>query len=621
MKAFERNIIDKLLLIDADYVNMEKSRINEILDESLAIAQKEGSKKWILFLDSERLYYDGKIKESFSSNLRAYKIDLEESKNNGKQNYYILNSLAVCYYCMKDYESAIKYYKKVIELEPEYYQACIDIATVYRNIGEYDNALEFIGRVLENVTEGDIFYQAVEAKGRIMMSIQNYEEANQLLKEIEKDKKGDAEYLEALALSYMYISKYEEAKGYFGKALKLCHDDNLKKCLEVRLELAGFCSDIYGENAVFKNVVARDMVLGLSRDKIQIIKAAFLSMKEQFSISKKYCERYNRQKEESTQRYLDNCILCLKGWSSSTPELSLGASNNNLKKGGGFYIRYNNIGIVIDPGLNFFENLHENNLFIQDIDVVIVSHNHIDHNNDLKKILDMNYQIEKDIIYVVDKVTYSDYIRDFESIEKKCRDNVIKVFPDTSENNRKLFINVKNKAQLIINIFPTVHKCDGSFGFKLILGRKIAGYTSDTKYTKEIGRFFEDSDIIIANISETNREDLMLIEQKETHLGIYGVSELLRDMGKRKILCLLTEFYGGFGDIRIEMASIIQEYVGNNGLDIVPMDIGMTYFIDNGNFLCNNCGGITDKSRRIVARIGKESGKLLCLCENCVYRG
>ena len=618
MKTFETEIISRLSFVDANSVNMERTEIKKILDELVEIAKCEKSEKWILFLKSEWLYYNCDLEKSFQLNLEAYEIDKKECESGRKQNYYILNSLAVCYYCMKDYERALKCYKEVIKLEPKYYQAYVDIATVYRNIGKNKEAMDYIDIVLKNITEGDIYHQAIEAKSRVLMNLQIYEEANELLNKIKKEKEDDAEYLEALALSYIYLQKYNYAKKYFLKALHLCKDRSLKECLEMKLELTDFCSDIYDGDKIFDNAVARDMVLGLSRDRIQIIKPVFLSMKEKLSIGKKYCEQYKRQKKERSVRYSYNYILCLKGWSSSTPELSQGISDRSLKKGGGFYIRYNDMGIVIDPGINFFENLHENNLFIQDIDVVIISHNHIDHNNDLKKILDMNYQIDKNIIYIIDKETYSSYIKDLESIEKKGQNNVIKIFPDALEKEK--LIKIQDKEEIKIEICPTYHRCEGSFGFKLILDSKVIGYTSDTRYTKDIGEFFGDSDVIIANISETNRDDLMLIKPKETHLGIFGVSELLKQMQGKKVLCLLTEFYGGFGDIRLEMASIVREYVDNSQIDIMPVDIGMIYFFDTGNFLCNNCEGMVEQNKRTVIRMGRDEKRLLCLCENCLYR-
>lgn len=265
------------------------------------------------------------------------------------------------------------------------------------------------------------------------------------------------------------------------------------------------------------------------------------------------------------------------------------------------------------------ENFHGNQLFIQDIDVVIVTHNHIDHNNDLGKIIDMDYQLEKPIYYYIDKETYSKFCDDLENVEKRSVNYVKKIFPDIREN--KIQIKIPGKATKIeMYICQTVHNCEGSFGFKMNLNNMVLGYTSDTKYTEEIGEFFKDSDVVIANISETNRRDMMLLELKETHLGVYGVYNLLKKITKPNVMCLLTEFFGGFGDIRLELADIVKEYLDSSNIDIVPVDIGMLYYLDDKKFLCDSCEGKADRNERSIVRMGKENKMLYCLCGKCSYR-
>lgn len=300
----------------------------------------------------------------------------------------------------------------------------------------------------------------------------------------------------------------------------------------------------------------------------------------------------------------------------------MGNLDNKSKKGGGFYIHYNGIGIVIDPGINFFENFHEYKLFIQDIDVVIVTHNHIDHNNDLPKILDMSYQIKKEIIYFVDKESYMDNINVLEQVEKKDRKLVNKIFPDIVEKQEEINIDRgANRVTIKFSVCSTEHGCDGSFGLKLNLDNRVIGYTSDTKYNESIGDFFSDADVIIANISETNKNDFTLKELKRNHLGIYGVYNLLKKVKHEEVVCLLTEFWGGQGDIRIEMAETLMAYLKQDGIDVVPVDIGVIYFFIEKEFFCNSCGEKVKKEDRSVVRVGKEGNKkLLCLCGGCCYK-
>lgn len=79
-------------------------------------------------------------------------------------------------------------------------------------------------------------------------------------------------------------------------------------------------------------------------------------------------------------------LMILKGFSSSTPFFysALREWFHNMPiKGGGLFLKWNRYGVAIDPGINFMENMHMNGLNIKDINAIIVTHNHIDHNGDL----------------------------------------------------------------------------------------------------------------------------------------------------------------------------------------------------------------------------------------------
>lgn len=615
MKAFEENIINKLQFIDEKSADLRKEEKNKIIDELLEDAKRNNSEVWVTFLKSERAYYNGNLTESYELVLKAHELDKKTKGQDGIPNSYILNSLAVSYYSLERYEDAIKCYLELIKSNSQYYQAYVDLTTVYRKIVKYAEAERLIDELLSKISalDGDVYFQAIEAKGRLYLDMQRYGEANQILLGIFEQKKFDSEYLDALALSYVYLKDYNNAIRYFKQAYQLCRDDKIRQYLEIKIQ-----SMELSERQVLKDD-SQKMILGLSQEKIEIMEEVFSNMRRRASLASRYEEKYEQAKKQRSIGNSENYIICLKGWSSSTPEMSLGLSERNHRFGGGFYIRYNGKGIVIDPGLNFFENLHSNNLFIQDIDIVIVTHSHIDHNSDLGKIIDMDYQLNKNIFYYIDKETYAKFNMDLENVEKKSKKYVTKIYPDGYE--KEFDIKTDSKMQPIkMYVCQTEHACVGSFGFKIILGGVTLGYTSDTKATLEIIDFFKTSDIIIANISETNLEDMMLQKLKESHLGIFGVYKILDKMENPNVVCLLTEFYGGFGDIRLEMADIIKEYLNKKSMDIVPMDIGLKYFYDNNKFQCNSCGRKVGRIKRTIVRMGNDNKSLFCLCNNCAYR-
>ena len=121
------------------------------------------------------------------------------------------------------------------------------------------------------------------------------------------------------------------------------------------------------------------------------------------------CKRFGKFKT------VDNKLIVLKGMSSSTPAILNGAFGTQSYHGGGLYLNWFGFGIAIDPGYHFIENLHANGLSILDIDAVVITHEHIDHTNDIRILDDLNYNLssylrgsinEHKIKWYVDSVTY-----------------------------------------------------------------------------------------------------------------------------------------------------------------------------------------------------------------------
>lgn len=609
MSELAEKIIKELEIIDKDSVNMNREQIEDVINSLIEIAEKEQNEKWKHFLISEKLYYKFEFEQAQWHNLKAYEMDEEESNRYGMpQNYYIVNSLAVCYYSIGEFDKAIHYFSKAIELKTNNYQTYIDRATVYRRLGKYAQALFDANYVESKVDKNsELYFQAIESKGRTLFALGEYEEAHQILKSISKYKQDDAEYLEALAQSYVNIKDIKKAKKCYKKAYDICTDKKYLEYIKIKLDALDYLNK-RKESTPFES-----SVLSLPKEQMELITQISNNNSVQKTLCQKYCDKYENEKMNRAWQNEDY-ILCLKGWSSSTPEFSLALPYDNFSCGGGFYIHFDGIGIVIDPGINYIESLHSQNLFIQDIDIVIVTHNHIDHNNDLLKIFDMSYQTGKEIRYYLDAKTHEKYIREIDDIEKRKNGLVRKIYSDATDNVNNIEINSTKKITL--NICQTEHKCEGSFGFKIYLDNKIIGYTSDTKCTDEIKYFFKDVDIIIANISATNDKDILLKEQKETHLGVTGTYNILNSLEKENVVCLVSEFWGGLGDIRLELVKALKNYLMGKCIDIIPTDIGIVYFLSNNAFLCANCGKSGVKKEIKFIRV---NGKIICICSNCSY--
>ncbi len=335
-----------------------------------------------------------------------------------------------------------------------------------------------------------------------------------------------------------------------------------------------------------------------------------------------------RQKEMPVDAYLDyhkrrkllknNSLIILKGFSSSMPMLLNYANNTNMYCGGGLYLRWNNKGIVIDPGYLFVQNLQSYGISVLDIDIVVITHEHIDHSNDMRLLDDLHFNVarklpksefgfnEKNeieiqvddnkhiISWYMDKVSCNEAVglRRNDSGFNERYNHLFCVNPD-AEQETELREHFQKDAEVLTgsmfhmtedvdcHIFRTAHEQytqddktfyqKHTFGCMLECkkkdgdGRNI-GYTSDTSLRDGVKNPMLDllakCHVIVANISGIYEGDVLLKEEKERHLGYIGCYKILNNALQKSPVnlkyLLLSEFSNQVSDIRFEIAHYAQ---------------------------------------------------------------
>lgn len=100
------------------------------------------------------------------------------------------------------------------------------------------------------------------------------------------------------------------------------------------------------------------------------------------------------KKGKSTKTTPPNQLVVLRKWNSYTPLLPP-SREDFVSKGGGYFLRMGNTGIVIDPGFNFIENYLEAGFKLDDIDHIFLSHAHNDHTVELEGIFSLLFKRNK----------------------------------------------------------------------------------------------------------------------------------------------------------------------------------------------------------------------------------
>ena len=224
-------------------------------------------------------------------------------------------------------------------------------------------------------------------------------------------------------------------------------------------------------------------------------------------------------------------LSVLRRWNSFTPALS---SSVNPSKGGGYFIHfsYNNesLGIVIDPGYDFLENFFSQGFKIGDIDIVLVSHAHPDHTDNLPSILslfiEMNGRLgkyhykskrnKKNLTLILSPGVFERYTRIIKSSEEVLKDIIVVHVKGKAKKKAYEFTSKDKKIKIVIKAFGTSHQDLSQFqslGFKIIVNEiydkvskpekiTVIGYTGDAKWdysNRKWSNYMNDCDIICAH--------------------------------------------------------------------------------------------------------------------------
>ncbi len=217
-------------------------------------------------------------------------------------------------------------------------------------------------------------------------------------------------------------------------------------------------------------------------------------------------------------------LLILKRWSSSSPRVP--RPTTFQMRGGGYVVFWNNKGIAIDPGFDFITNLYSEGYSINDIDAILVTHDHIDHTDDFDAIVALNYQLNRynESTYIKPKppVSLSLFLNtgfmekyipylSLESPKNKRAgsssssyiDNIYTLAPHSTIDMTESDFRFK------IEVIPAHHReishDNYAVGFKLHLYDEkkksfTLGFSSDTAYYEELGDKFSDCNIVIPHI-------------------------------------------------------------------------------------------------------------------------
>jgi hypothetical protein len=251
-------------------------------------------------------------------------------------------------------------------------------------------------------------------------------------------------------------------------------------------------------------------------------------------------------------------LYVLRDWGSYTPILPRYSLSNNVDNtgGGGYFLRYGDLGIVIDPGYDYIRHFYEAGLRSQMITHVMVTHDHYDHAASFGPLLNLlftqrkNQSPTKNIDFLLCRGIFDQYARFI--VDSRYFGKVDPLTDEDRQMNRTHSIG----GNLKVITTQTRHGSKNGFGqgvglfFDFLDGTPRIGITSDTGWYdksdqtgKSLGDVFSElkPDVMILHLGSIIRSELSGAAFYATHLGARGVFRVIESLPECR-LAVISEF-------------------------------------------------------------------------------
>ncbi len=346
-------------------------------------------------------------------------------------------------------------------------------------------------------------------------------------------------------------------------------------------------------------------------------------------------------------------FLVLREWNSYTPVIP---SQEESDRGGGYFIRHADEGIVIDPGYDFIENFYYAGGLLCDIDHIIVTHAHDDHTAQLEALLMLFHRRWK-ARDLLNKKPLNLYLS--AGVQRKFAGlldlrhprykRVVTLCPSEREFEQRIPLNEKTT----LTVLPAYHddvitqKTAVGLGFEFATenGHRKVVFTGDSGlYPLKLGEdgrkkfydnleelpildveegkalyerypdSFRDPDLLVAHIGsiaekEFGPEKMMRSRGDEgrwyyeNHLGLLGTLTMLHQCNPRA--AIISEFGSELKGFHWELVEALRDALHTHQRRdskiqdrtfVIPGDLTTAYDIANHWFLCHDTCEFTDPS-------------------------
>ncbi|MCK5593724.1 MAG: MBL fold metallo-hydrolase [Candidatus Aenigmarchaeota archaeon] len=200
-----------------------------------------------------------------------------------------------------------------------------------------------------------------------------------------------------------------------------------------------------------------------------------------------------------------------------------------MRATGGIYIEISGKRLYLDPGPGALVHSRQNNIPIETLDAILLSHVHQDHANDINTMIDAWSEGGKNIKgTLIGSISAIDGFEDIEKIVLDYHKNHVRQIITMDDNDKT------DIGPVHITATKTQHSDPKGIGFT-IKGEKAVSYIGDSCYFEGLEDYHKDSDILIVNnIFPKERTDAD--KRINYHMDTYGTLKLLNKINPELVI-------------------------------------------------------------------------------------
>ncbi len=167
-------------------------------------------------------YYNKGVELFYETNFQKAIPYYNKAIEINKDHYYAYDGLGDCYRMLTQYQKAIQYYNKAIEINKDHYYAYDGLGDCYRMLKQYQKAIQYYNKAIE-INKDD--YYTYNGLGDCYRMLDQYQKAIQYFNKAIEINKDDYRAYYGLGDCYRMLDQYQKAIQYFNKAIEINKDD------------------------------------------------------------------------------------------------------------------------------------------------------------------------------------------------------------------------------------------------------------------------------------------------------------------------------------------------------------------------------------------------------------